>query len=65
MPLAYIPSPPRAVWHLGLFTFRAQALCVIASILLAIWIADRRYRAAGMGRGASSRTWPPGRFPPG
>lgn len=51
MPLAYIPSPPRSTWHLGLFTLRAQALCVIAGILVALVIADRRYRAAGGPRG--------------
>jgi len=51
MPLAYIPSPPHSSWHLGLLTLRAQALCVIAGILLAIWIADRRYRNAGGPRG--------------
>jgi prolipoprotein diacylglyceryltransferase len=47
MPLAYIPSPARSSWHLGPLPIRAQALCVIAGILLALWIADRRYRAAG------------------
>jgi len=47
MPLAYLPSPPRSVWHLGPLSLRAQALCVLAGILLALWIADRRYRAAG------------------
>ena len=51
MPLASLPSPSHAVWHLGPLTLRAQALCVIAGILLAIWIADRRYRAAGGPRG--------------
>jgi prolipoprotein diacylglyceryltransferase len=51
MPLAYIPSPARSSWHLGPLTFRAQALCVLAGILLALWIADRRYRAAGGPRG--------------
>jgi prolipoprotein diacylglyceryltransferase len=51
MPLAYIPSPPRSTWHLGPLSLRAQALCVIAGILVAIWIADRRYRAAGGSRG--------------
>jgi prolipoprotein diacylglyceryltransferase len=51
MPLAYIPSPPRSVWHLGPASVRAQALCVLAGILLALWIADRRYRAAGGQRG--------------
>src|SRR5215470_1942729 len=51
MPLAYIPSPPRSSWHLGPLPIRAQALCVVAGILIAIWIADRRYRAAGGSRG--------------
>lgn len=51
MPLAYIPSPPRSVWRLGPVPLRLQALCVIAGILLALWIADRRYRAGGGERG--------------
>jgi prolipoprotein diacylglyceryltransferase len=51
MPLASIPSPPRSVWHLGPLPFRAQALCVVAGIAAAIWIADRRYRRAGGPRG--------------
>jgi prolipoprotein diacylglyceryltransferase len=52
MPLASIPSPPRSSWHLGPVPFRAQALFIVAGILLAIWIADRRYRGAGGPRGA-------------
>jgi prolipoprotein diacylglyceryltransferase len=51
MPLAYFPSPPRSSWHLGPLPLRAQALFVIAGILLALWIADHRYRAAGGQRG--------------
>ncbi|HEX8008656.1 MAG TPA: prolipoprotein diacylglyceryl transferase family protein [Trebonia sp.] len=51
MPLAYLPSPPRSVWHLGPVPLRLQALCVIAGILLALWITDRRYRAGGGERG--------------
>jgi prolipoprotein diacylglyceryltransferase len=51
MPLASIPSPPRSVWHLGSLPFRAQALCVVAGIAAAIWIAGRRYRKAGGPRG--------------
>jgi prolipoprotein diacylglyceryltransferase len=47
MSLASIPSPPRSAWHLGPLPIRAQALCVVAGILLALWIADRRYRNAG------------------
>lgn len=52
MPLASILSPPRSSWHLGPLPLRAQTLCVVAGILLAIWIADRRYRKAGGERGA-------------
>src|SRR5260221_3193160 len=47
MPLAYLPSPARSSWHLGPVSLRAQALCVVAGILLAIYVADRRYRATG------------------
>jgi phosphatidylglycerol---prolipoprotein diacylglyceryl transferase len=52
MPLASIPSPPHASWHLGPLPLRAQALAVVAGILLAIWLAGRRYRKAGGPRGA-------------
>jgi prolipoprotein diacylglyceryltransferase len=52
MPLASILSPSRSSWHLGPLPLRAQALCVVAGIVLAIWIADRRYRKAGGSRGA-------------
>jgi prolipoprotein diacylglyceryltransferase len=52
MPLASIPSPPRASAHLGPVTLRWQALAIVAGILLAIWLADRRYRQAGGPRGA-------------
>jgi len=52
MPLASIPSPPHAGVHLGPVTVRWQALVIVAGILLAIWLADRRYRAAGGPRGA-------------
>jgi prolipoprotein diacylglyceryltransferase len=39
------------VWHLGPVPLRAQALCVVAGILLALFVAARRYRAAGGPRG--------------
>ena len=51
MPLAFLPSPARSAWHLGPLPLRAQALFVVAGIVLAIVIADRRYRAAGGCRG--------------
>ncbi|MDQ6937981.1 MAG: prolipoprotein diacylglyceryl transferase [Actinomycetota bacterium] len=47
--LAAIPSPSRSVWHLGPLPIRAYALCIIAGILVAVWIADRRLRARGAG----------------
>ena len=47
MPLASIPSPARSAWHLGPLPVRAQALFVVAGILLALVIAERRYRDAG------------------
>ncbi len=42
-----IPSPGQGVWHLGPFPIRAYALCIIAGILVAVWIGDRRWQARG------------------
>jgi prolipoprotein diacylglyceryltransferase len=47
MPLASIPSPGHAVWHLGPLSVRAYALCVIAGIVVAVAVASRGYRRAG------------------
>ena len=47
MPLAYIPSPSHVIWHVGPVPVRTQALFAVAGIILAIFVADRRYRAAG------------------
>jgi prolipoprotein diacylglyceryltransferase len=47
MALASIPSPARSAWHLGPLPIRAQAVCVAAGVILALVIAERRYRAAG------------------
>jgi prolipoprotein diacylglyceryl transferase len=44
---AFIPSPSQGVWHLGPFPVRAYALCIIAGILVAIWLTDRRWVARG------------------
>ena len=43
----YIPSPSRGVWHLGPLPIRAYALCIIAGIVVAVWLGDRRWRARG------------------
>jgi prolipoprotein diacylglyceryl transferase len=45
--LASIPSPSRSVWHLGPLPIRAYALCIIAGILVAIWLTNRRWRERG------------------
>jgi prolipoprotein diacylglyceryl transferase len=45
--LASIPSPSRSVWHLGPLPVRAYALCIIAGILVAIWLTNRRWRERG------------------
>ncbi|MBS4729615.1 prolipoprotein diacylglyceryl transferase [Mycobacterium sp. SM1] len=49
--LAYFPSPPRGVWHLGPIPIRAYALCIIAGILVALVIGDRRWEDRGGERG--------------
>jgi prolipoprotein diacylglyceryl transferase len=41
---ASIPSPTRSVWHLGPLPIRAYALCIIAGILVAVWLTTRRWR---------------------
>ena len=47
MPVAYIPSPASAVWHLGTIPVRAYALCMVVGVLVGLWLTDRRYRKAG------------------
>ena len=51
MPLAFLPSPARGLWHLGPIPFRAQELAIAGGIIVAIVIADRGYRKAGGRRG--------------
>ncbi|WP_311520594.1 prolipoprotein diacylglyceryl transferase [uncultured Corynebacterium sp.] len=45
--LANIPSPPQGVWHIGPVPIRAYAMCIIAGILVALWMTLRRYTARG------------------
>jgi prolipoprotein diacylglyceryl transferase len=45
--LAYIPSPPQGVWHLGPVPIRAYALCIIAGIIIAVLWGERRLVARG------------------
>ena len=49
--LAYIPSPPQGVWHLGPIPIRAYALCIIAGIIVALVIGYRRWEQRGGERG--------------
>ena len=54
MVLTAIPSPPRAVWHIGPFPLRAYAFFIIVGIVVAIWIGERRWVARGGRRGTVS-----------
>jgi prolipoprotein diacylglyceryl transferase len=47
MTLLSIPSPADGVWDLGPFPIRGYALCIIAGIIAAIWIGERRWAARG------------------
>jgi prolipoprotein diacylglyceryltransferase len=47
MPLASIPNPGHAAWHLGPLAVRGYALCVIAGMIVALAVASRRYRRSG------------------
>ncbi len=49
--IAYFPSPPRGVWHIWLVPIRAYALFIIAGIIAALLIGDRRWAARGGERG--------------
>jgi prolipoprotein diacylglyceryl transferase len=42
-----IPSPSEGVWHLGPLPLRAYALCIIAGIVVAVWLGERRWVARG------------------
>ncbi|MFD0921151.1 prolipoprotein diacylglyceryl transferase [Saccharopolyspora rosea] len=41
--LATIPSPDQGVWYLGPVPIRAYALCIIAGIVVAVWLGGRRW----------------------
>ena len=47
----FIPSPSDGVWYLGPLPLRGYALCIIAGIIAAIWIGERRWVARGGTRG--------------
>ena len=43
----FIPSPSEGVWYLGPLPLRGYALCIIAGIVAAVWIGERRWAARG------------------
>jgi prolipoprotein diacylglyceryl transferase len=45
--LLSIPSPSTNIWYVGAFPLRAYALCIIAGIIVAMVIGNRRWRARG------------------
>jgi prolipoprotein diacylglyceryl transferase len=45
-----IPTPSVSAFNLGPLTIHFYALCIIAGIVVAIWLGDHRYRAAGGGK---------------
>jgi prolipoprotein diacylglyceryl transferase len=47
----YLPSPPQGVWHVGPLPIRAYALFIIAGIVAALMLGDRRWVARGGQRG--------------
>ena len=51
MTLAYLPSPAQGVWHIGPFPLRGYALCIIAGVVVAVLVGERRWVARGGTRG--------------
>ncbi|HEY5879734.1 MAG TPA: prolipoprotein diacylglyceryl transferase [Nakamurella sp.] len=45
--LAAIPSPPQGVWYVGPVALRAYAIFIIAGIVVAVWIGNKRFVARG------------------
>jgi len=44
---AELPSPSVGVWHLGPLPIRGYALCILAGIVVAVWLTQRRLSALG------------------
>ncbi len=45
--IASIPSPDQAVWFIGWFPIRAYAMCILAGIIVAVWITQNRLADRG------------------
>lgn len=52
MNLAALPSPTQSAWPVAGFPVRAYALCIIAGIVVALWLTSRRWRERGGESGA-------------
>jgi prolipoprotein diacylglyceryl transferase len=51
MTVAAIPSPTQGVWQLGPLPIRAYALCIVAGIVVAVWMTEKRFVARGGAKG--------------
>jgi len=49
-----IPSPSEGTWYVGPVPLRAYALCIIAGVVVAIWLGEKRWVARGGRRGTVS-----------
>jgi prolipoprotein diacylglyceryl transferase len=47
MPLASLPGPVSSVWRFGSVAVHGYAVFVVLGVLAALWLSERRYRAAG------------------
>jgi prolipoprotein diacylglyceryl transferase len=50
---AELPSPSVGVWHLGPLPIRGYALCILAGIVVAVWLTQRRLSAIGYRSGVA------------
>jgi prolipoprotein diacylglyceryl transferase len=48
---AEIPSPTTGVWYLGPLPVRAYAMCILAGIVVAVWMTQRRLENRGARKG--------------
>ncbi|GAB3882800.1 prolipoprotein diacylglyceryl transferase [Terrabacter terrigena] len=48
---AELPSPSVGVWHLGPLPIRGYAMCILAGIVVAVWLTQRRLEARGHRKG--------------
>jgi prolipoprotein diacylglyceryl transferase len=46
-----IPSPTTGVWYVGPFPIRAYAMCILAGIVVAMWLTQRRLETRGGRKG--------------